>query len=193
MQYSRKIFILFLMFYTPLQGKEDLANHTSYTVSHVKEEQVPFLRHTEGCRSVGLVCNRMPDHQIWYGIYYHGHVNASLALRLSGGISPVKFNYKKHMRWVIAPSFLYTFCAINAHHYISLSLGPIVEYGPYQAIIFGLPNRNGWDIRITLGAHYTFYFNQNWAICIGIGPCIGLLKDKGASGLLASLHLQYNL
>ncbi|TSJ81111.1 MAG: hypothetical protein NMK33_01115 [Candidatus Cardinium sp.] len=87
----------------------------------------------------------------------------------------------------------YTLCAINADHYISLFLGPIVEYGPYQAVIFGLPNRNRWDIRVTLGSHYTFYFNQNWAIGIGIGPCIGLLKDKGASGLLASICLQYNL
>ncbi|MDN5247180.1 MAG: hypothetical protein QWI37_02985 [Candidatus Cardinium sp.] len=181
------------MFYTPLQGKEGLKNHTSYTVSHVKEAKAPFLRHTEGCKSVGLVWHRMPGHQMCYGIYYHGHLSPSIALRLSGGISLVKFNYKKHIRWVIAPSFLYTLCAINAHHYIGLSLGPIIEYGSYQAAIFGLPNRNGWDIRVTLGPHYTFYFNQKWTTRIEIGPCIGFFKNKGKSGLLGSLCLQYNL
>ncbi|WP_243553082.1 hypothetical protein, partial [Candidatus Cardinium sp. cBcalN2] len=160
MQYFYKIFILLLMFYTPLQGKEDLANHTNYTVSHVKEEKVPFLRHTEGCRSVGMFWNRMPDDQLGYGIYYHMHLNPSIALRFSGGISPVKFSYKRHIRWTIAPYFFHTFFSAYAHHYISLSLGPIIEYGPYQAIIFGLPNRNGWDIRVILEAHYTFYFNK---------------------------------
>lgn len=109
MQYFRKTFILLLIFYTHLQGKEDLGNHTSYTVSHIKEVKSPFLRHTEGCRSVGLAWNRMPDDQLCYGIYYYMYMNPSISLRFSGGISPVKRNYKNHMRWVISPSFFIHF------------------------------------------------------------------------------------
>lgn len=195
MQYLRKVFILTLIltFYDSLQGKQGIETNTNHRANHVKKDRPPFLRHTDGCRAIGIVWHRMPYNQVVYGIYYHAHLSRSIALRLSGGIAPVKVNYKKHIQWFIAPSFLYTLCAINAHHYIGLSLGPIIEYGSYQAAIFGLPNRNGWDIRVNLGPHYTFYFNQKWTIDIGIGSCIGFFKNKGKSGLLGSLCLQYNL
>lgn len=192
----RKIFILLLLMvtcYHPLQGKKGLGDHTSYTVSHVKAIQSPFLRHTEGCRAIGIVWHRMSDDQVWYGIYYHAHLSRSTGLRLSGGVAPVKVNYKKHIRWVITPSIFYTFFSTYAHDYISLSLGSIIAYGPYQSAIFGLPDQNSWDMSITLAAHYTFYFHKDWAFGIGIGPCIGLLKDKGVSGVLVTLCLQYNL
>lgn len=196
MQYFHKIFILLLIlaFYDPLQGKQGLEDHTSYIVSHVQEEiKSPFLRHTEGCRSIGIFLDRMPDNQVFYGAYYHMYLSPSIALRFSGGISPVRCNDKRHIRWVIAPSFLYTFFSAYAHHYIGLSLGPIIEYGPYQAAIFRLSNRNDWDIRVTLVPHYTYYFHKHWAFCIGIGPCIGFFKYKGKSGLLGNVCLQYNL
>lgn len=92
--------------YDLVQGKEGLRGHTN--INHVSEVSPPFLRHTEGCRAVGMIWNKMRDNQLSYGLYYHMYLGQSAALRFGGGISPVKLKEERSVRWVVTPSlFLY--------------------------------------------------------------------------------------
>lgn len=193
MQHLRKVFTLLSIFAAPLQAKKYLKSSINCSVTDIKEKQIPFLSHTEGCRSLGITWNRTAENQLYYSIHYQMYFSRSTALRCSVGVSPLKFKNQKEIRWVIDPSFLYTFFSINERHYISLFVAPIIEYGPYEAVIFGLPKRKEWDVRAVLGLDYTFYLNQHLAVAVGMGPCIAFFKNKGASGLLANFLFQYNL
>jgi hypothetical protein len=187
--------ILFINSTVNAISNDQVIEQSSAVNSNIKK---PFLRHVDGCKSVGIFNRNVPsctgDVQNIYGGYYNHFINESWLLQFGFGLSPVTLykNMVTECRYLFIPTISYTFHHANNNHYISVGLEPMLEVGPYRKGTIYMTTENKFDCRVNIVPYYTFYFKQYWSFYAGLGGCIKFLKNRGGGGLIGSFGIQYN-